>query len=161
MPLATLHDWTSRRLFEAAVAALAAIAALYVYEVAARYVFDAPTTWTIEGVSYALSVVIFAALPEATRRRAHVAIDILPSMAPARAARVLRRGTDALGAVVCGAAAWIIAAEALRQAERGLMTNAANPVPKWPLTAIVALGLGSAAVHFLRHAAAPRSEVSA
>ncbi len=148
--LARFHDTSSRWLFALAGGALCLAVALYVFEVIMRYGFGAPTTWSVEAVQYALAILIFCALPDITRRNAHVAIDIVPEALPPRAALWLGRITALLAAGACGVAGWIIAGEAARQFERGLMTNAANPIPRWWITAIIALGFASAALHFLR-----------
>ena len=152
--LGALHDTTSRWLFVLAGGALCAAVALYVFEVVMRYGFGAPTTWSGEAVQYALAVLIFCALPDVTRRNAHVAIDILPEALPPTASVWLVRATGLVAVAACGVAAWIVAGEALRQFDRGMMTNAANPIPRWPITAVIALGFGSAALHFLRQLAA-------
>jgi len=123
---------------------------LYVFEVVMRYGFNAPTTWSVEAVQYALAVLIFCALPDITRRNAHVTIDIIPEALPPHYALWLGRGTALLSAVACASAGWIIAGEAVRQFERGLMTNAANPIPRWWITAVIATGFTSAALHCLR-----------
>lgn len=148
--LGALHDASSRWLFRLAGAALCAAVGLYVFEVVMRYALGAPTTWSGEAVQYALAILIFCALPDVTRRNAHVAIDILPEALPPAAALWLGRATTLVAVAACGTAGWIVAGEALRQFERGLMTNAANPIPRWPITAVIALGFGSAALHFLR-----------
>lgn len=145
------HDESSRWLFRLAGAALLLAVALYVFEVVARYLFDAPTTWSGEAVQYALAVLIFCALPDVTRRSAHVAIDIVPEALPETARNILTRINALVAALATGLAAWIVAGESLRQFEKGLMTNAANPIPRWWITAFIALGLTSAALHFLRH----------
>jgi len=124
---------------------------LYAFEVVARYIFDAPTTWSGEAVQYALAILIFCALPDVTRRSAHVAIDIVPEALPKNARNVLAWINALVAALATGSAAWIVAGESMRQFEKGLMTNAANPVPRWWITAFIALGLASAALHFLRH----------
>lgn len=151
------HDVSSRWLFGLAGTALAAAVALYAFEVAARYFFDAPTTWSGEAVQYALAVLIFCALPDVTRRSAHIAIDILPEALPERARHALGAINHAIAALATASAAWIIAGESLRQFEKGLMTNAANPIPRWWITALIALGLASAALHFVRHATERRA----
>ncbi|MEM7488122.1 MAG: TRAP transporter small permease [Pseudomonadota bacterium] len=145
-------DAVSAALFALAGAALAAMAGLYLWEVVARYALGAPTIWTSDAVGYALSVAIFAALPEVTRRRAHVAVDILPAALPDRGRRVLIRATDAAAGLAAGTAGWIAAREAFKQFDRGLMTNAAIPVPRWPITALIAAGLILAALVLLRDA---------
>ena len=144
------HDATSRGLFWLAGGGLLLAVVLYVFEVVARYVFNAPTTWSSEAVQYALAVLIFCALPDITRRAAHVAIDIVPEALSGASARWLARFNSLVGAAATGTAAWIVANEAIRQFERGLMTNAAHPIPRWWITAVIALGLASAALHFLR-----------
>lgn len=103
-----------------------------------------------DAVQYALAVLIFCGLPEVTRRRAYGAIDIVPEALPAGIARLLGRFNAVLGALACAFAGWVVAGEALRQFDRGLLINAANPIPRWLITAIIALGFGSAARHVLR-----------
>lgn len=148
--LAIFHDTSSRWLFALAGGALALAALLYCLEVLMRYGLGTPTTWTGEAVQYALAIMIFCALPDITRRNAHIAIDILPEALPPHISRLLGRISALLAAAACGVAGWIIAGEALRQFERGLMTNAANPIPRWWITAVMAAGFLSAALHFLR-----------
>ena len=146
-------DGAAGALFALAGAATVAMAGLYLWEVVARYALGAPTIWTSDAVGYALSVAVFAALPEVTRRRAHVAVDIVPAALPGRGRVALTRATDAAAGLAAGAAGWIAAGEAWRQLERGVMTNAALPVPRWPITAVIALGLLLAALLLLRDAA--------
>ena len=150
--LGRLHDASSRALFWAAGLALCAAMALYLFEVASRYVLNAPTTWSGEAVQYCLAILIFAALPEVTRWSAHVAIDIVPTSLPERLAAPLLRLNGLIATAACSVAAFIAANEAMTQFERGLMTNAAHPIPRWWLTAVIALGLASAGLHFLRQA---------
>jgi TRAP-type C4-dicarboxylate transport system permease small subunit len=149
--LGHIHDLTSRYLFLVSGAALAAIVALYVFEVIRRYLFDAPTTWSGEVVQYALAVVIFGALPEVTRGSGHISIDILPDALSTGARHVLEAINDFLAAALTGTACLIVLQETLKLSGRSVMTNAAHPIPKWWITAILAIGLGSAALHFLRH----------
>ena len=82
-----------------------------------------------------------------------MAVDVLPAALPDRGRLTLTRATDAAAGLAAGAAGWIAAREALRQLERGLMTNAAVPVPRWPITAVIAVGLLLAALVLLRDAA--------
>lgn len=154
--LGDLHDATSRWLFALAGGALVAAVSLYVFEVIMRYGLGAPTTWSGEAVQYALAAMIFCALPDITRRNAHVAIDIIPQALPGGPAIWLGRFNAMLGTVACGVTGWIVAGEALRQFERGLMTNAANPIPRWWITTVIAVGFASAALHFLRQIAGRR-----
>lgn len=148
--MAGLHDASSRMLYRIAGAALALIVALYLYEVTARYLFNAPTTWSGEAVQYCLSVLIFFALPEMTRRHGHVAIDIIPTLASEPVRHRLSLFSFVLAGAVCLVAGSVVGREALKQFDRGLMTNAAHPIPRWWISAVIALGLLSAGLHFLR-----------
>jgi len=150
--LLRLHDAGTRALFALAWLALAFAGVLFVYGVVTRYFFNSPSTWAGEGVSYCLAVLIFAALPELTRERAHIAVDIVPESLPKRYADLLGRANALVATVVCGGAGWIVAGQALKQFDRGIMTNAANPIPKWGFTALIAIGFIGAATHFLRQA---------
>jgi TRAP-type C4-dicarboxylate transport system permease small subunit len=152
--LGSLHDASSRALFRVAGLALCAAVGLYLFEVVMRYIMNAPTTWSTEVVQYSLAVLIFAALPAVTMRSAHVAIDIVPDSLPARPARILARFNTLLGAAACGTAAYIVGAAMMKQFSTGLLTNAANPIPRWWITLVIALGLASAALHFARQALA-------
>lgn len=146
-----IHDRSSRWLFRLAGAALVAAVVLYSLEVNLRYFVNAPTSWSEEFVQYALVILIFCALPEVTRSGRHIAIDILPSALPDRACAILRRLNSLIAASATCVAAYIVANESLRQFETGLMTNAANPIPRWWITMLIAVGLASTALHFLRH----------
>lgn len=150
--LARLHDTTSRGLFLAAGASLALTVMLYLFEVCARYVFNAPTTWTSELVQYCLSAVIFLALPDITRRQAHILIDLIPQALSARGASILSHVNSFVAGIACASAGLIVAFETHKQFEQGLLTNAAHPIPRWWITAIIAVGLLSAALHFIRNA---------
>ena len=72
-----LHDAVTRISFAASAMILALIAISFSYEVAARYFFGAPTSWANAFVAYLLCAAIFLAVPEFTRRRAHVAVNLL------------------------------------------------------------------------------------
>jgi len=147
-----LHDQATRALFALAWLALAVAGTLFVYGVIARYFFNSPSTWAGEAVSYCLAVLVFASLPELTRQKAHIAVDIVPESLPKRYANILGRLNALVATVVCATAGWIAAGQAIKQFERGLMTNAANPIPRWGFTALIALGLIGAASHFIRQA---------
>lgn len=135
-----------------ALLVLAAMAVAYCYEVAARYFFNAPTRWISDYVAYGLCATIFLAVPDLTRRRAHVAITfLLDSASPARAA-LLRRLIALACAAACLAAAWISADENLRQYRAGEETIAALPVAKWYVSVFITYGLLGAGLHFVREA---------
>jgi TRAP-type C4-dicarboxylate transport system permease small subunit len=148
--LLRVHDWLARAFFVIASVALVAATSLFLFEVAARYIFAAPTAWSSEYIRYCLVAIIFMALPEMTRQKAHIAIEIVPEYLSRDMARLLGNLNLMISAVVSGVAGWIVGLEVLKQFESGLMTNAAFPIQRYPLTALIAFGFLGASSFFLR-----------
>ena len=151
-------DAATRGLFALACAALVTILFGYVAEVVLRYLFNAPTRWSSDVVSYALAVSVALALPAVTRDAGHVAITSLVDRLPARGRAWCNRALAMASALACGVAAALLAMEGLVQWRNGIETVAALPIPKWWLSGVAALGLGGAAAQFLRHAWAPGAQ---
>jgi TRAP-type C4-dicarboxylate transport system permease small subunit len=148
--LAGLHDALTSASFAGAAALLAAIAFSFCYEVAARYFFAAPTSWANAFVSYLLCAAIFLAVPELTRRHAHVAINLLiERLSPERAA-LLNRVIRAASAVACLLATWISANATLEQINLGIDTISSYPIPKWLVSIFIPYGMLSSSLYFLR-----------
>jgi TRAP-type C4-dicarboxylate transport system permease small subunit len=148
--LAGLHDAVTSASFAGSAAVLGAIAFSFCYEVAARYFFAAPTSWANAFVSYLLCAAIFLAVPELTRRRAHVAINLLlDRLSPNRAA-VLNRTIRAAGATACLLATWISANATLDQFNLGIDTISTYPIPKWCVSVFIPYGMLSSGLYFLR-----------
>src|SRR5262245_52780387 len=148
--LAHLHDAITAASFAAAAAILAAIAISFCYEVAARYFFSAPTSWANAFVSYFLCATIFLAVPELTRRRAHIAINLLIERLSPGPALALNRLIRAAGAAACLLATWISANATIEQINLGIETISAYPVPKWWVSIFIPYGMLSAGLYFLR-----------
>ena len=148
--LASLHDALTSASFAGAAALLAAIAFSFCYEVAARYFFAAPTSWANAFVSYLLCAAIFLAVPELTRRHAHVAINLLlDRLSPDRAA-LLNRVIRGASAVACLLATWISANATLEQINLGIDTISSYPIPKWLVSIFIPYGMLSSSLYFLR-----------
>jgi TRAP-type C4-dicarboxylate transport system permease small subunit len=145
-----LHDALTSASFAASAAVLAGIAFSFCYEVAARYFFAAPTSWANALVSYLLCAAIFLAVPELTRRRAHVAITLLLDRAPPGRARMLNRLVRTAGAAACFLATWISANATLDQFNLGITTISAWPIPKWWVSIFIPYGMLSSGIYFLR-----------
>jgi TRAP-type C4-dicarboxylate transport system permease small subunit len=157
--LGAWHDATSRAGFAVGAALCGYIAASLCFEVVSRYAFDAPTRWANPFANFALAVAIFCALPELTRRGAHICVNILLQRAPARFARFMERSIHALSAAATLCTAYICGLDTWRQFQDGIETMSAVPLPKWWISIFITLGLASAAVHFLRHLVAPGTPV--
>lgn len=148
--LAALHDAITAASFAGAAALLGAIAFSFCYEVAARYLFSAPTSWANAFVSYLLCAAIFLAVPELTRRHSHVAISLLLDRLPPAPASVLRHIIRVAGAAACLLATWITASATLDQFFLGVDTISTYPVPKWCVSIFIPYGMLSSGLYFLR-----------
>jgi TRAP-type C4-dicarboxylate transport system permease small subunit len=148
--LAELHDDLTSASFAASACVIAGIAFSFCYEVAARYLFAAPTSWANAFVSYMLCAAIFLAIPELTRRRAHVSINLLVDRLSPPHALMLNRVIRAAGAGACLLATWISANATLDQINLGIETISAYPVPKWLVSMFIPYGMLSSGLYFLR-----------
>lgn len=143
-------DAATRGLFALACAALVTMLFGYVAEVVLRYLFDAPTRWSSDVVSYALVVSVALALPAVTRDGGHVAITSLVDRLPERVRARCNRALAVASTLACGAAAALLAMQALVQWRDGIETVAALPIPKGWLSGVAALGFAGAGAQFLR-----------
>jgi TRAP-type C4-dicarboxylate transport system permease small subunit len=155
-------DAVNRACFLLGAAMIASIAAIYCYEVGARYLFDAPTEWSSLVSSLMFSVGTFLVIPEVTRRGAHVAVDILLQELRGPARRWLARVLMIVSSALCGVACAVTAVEAHRQFASDINIMSTLIVPKWIVTVFMPFGFAGAAVYFLRAAVgqgdAPRTD---
>jgi TRAP-type C4-dicarboxylate transport system permease small subunit len=148
--LGKLHDAITRGGYQLAALIVIVIACSYVFEVVARYFFNAPTEWANAIVSYLLCAVIFLALPEQTRRRAHITITLLMDRASPRLRAVWIMLLAVAAAATCLAAFCISAGESWAQYRDGILTVGVYEIPKWWTSVVIAYGLLSSGLYFLR-----------
>ena len=128
---------------------LALIVCSYVYEVITRYVFDSPTAWASDFVSYALCATVFLALPRVTKDKAHVAVTILVDIAPEKLADIVHVFVSVIGFLCLSLAAWISLQENIRQFTRNIETLAIVPIPQWWVSAFITFGFAVSALYML------------
>jgi TRAP-type C4-dicarboxylate transport system permease small subunit len=151
--LSAAHDAVTRAGFHGAAACLVVITCAYFYEVIARYFFGAPTSWSSALVSYALCGMVFMAMPELSRQRIHIVINMLLDwLSPAKANR-LRRVLSLAAGAVCLLAAWFSFDATVSQYQQGIQTLAAWPIEKWSVSSFIVYGMLSTSIYFLRQAA--------
>ncbi|MPZ57434.1 MAG: TRAP transporter small permease subunit [Rhizobiales bacterium] len=148
--LADWHDGLTKAGFALATFFVGVIAASFVYEVIARYVFDAPTFWSYAVGEYVLCATIFLSVPELTRRGAHININLISDRLAPEQARRLRLFIGLLAAGACFVAAWIAGTESWRQCVQDVTTLTSFPIPKWWVSIFIPYGFLSSAIHFLR-----------
>lgn len=152
---ARVHDAVTQASYAIGAVMLLLITVSYIYEVVARYFFNAPTRWAADFVGYALLASIFLLLPYVTAKRRHVAVSLVPERLNERAERTLLRVVDLIGAVFCAYAAYLSLMENIRQATNGVLTVGNEPIPKYLISSFITYGLALAALHFLRHVIRP------
>ncbi len=147
--LCRLHDGISDAGYIVGTIALAAMAAIYCYEVVTRYFFGIATSWGNDLFVNIMLISIFAMVPHATRKGQHIAISLLADTVPALRAP-LRLAVGAVGVGVCAFVAWMSFEENLRQVALGIATEQNWPLPKIWMSAWITFGFLGAALYFLR-----------
>ena len=94
----TLERWTSALSLWCACAMLALAAALGMFQILMRFVFEQPAEWTEVLIRFSLIWMVFLAIPTAFRQGAMVSVDVLYRWSPPRLRRVLD-GVVALAAL--------------------------------------------------------------
>jgi len=155
--LAAAHDAVTGIGFAGAALCTALIAVSFCYEVVSRYFFNAPTEWATPLVTYSMLAMIFLAVPELTRRAAHIAINLLLDRAKGTSARVLHAAIRATAAAACLLAAWFSADATLGQFQQGVWTNPPFAIPKWAISALIPYGMLSSGIYFLRQLVSGRT----
>jgi TRAP-type C4-dicarboxylate transport system permease small subunit len=131
---------------------LAAVA-VTVYEVAARYLFHAPTNWAHETTTTLCAVGFALGGAYAFARNEHIRITALSDRLPAGGRRVLEILGLLLGIVYLGGlgyAAWHQAADSIWRFDASGWTPELTPgPPNWPLPSIVRAALVAGTLLFL------------
>ena len=129
----------NRLLFAFAAAIIFAVVPMLLYEVVARYVFDAPTVWAMEASTLVFGPHFMLAGPYLLHLRGHVAVDILSEKAsglPKKALEIFSFLVVAVFAAVFAKVSWPLAVNAFELGETSF--SAWNP-PIWWMKFIVPL----------------------
>ena len=145
-----VHDKITYALFVLGVILIGCIGILYVYEVGARYFFNAPTSWGNDTSSFMLSVATFLCIPQLVKGGGHVAVTIIFQYSSPVASLWIARITAVAAALVCAAGAYMAFEEVTRQITNDILTNTTTAVPKWWITGFIPYGLANAALYFAR-----------
>ena len=119
-----------------------ATAAMISYEVAARYIFNAPTIWAEELSRVFLVWGTFLAMAALLRRRSHIRITLITGHLSAGAQRLCEIFAMAMVALLSGVAGWYGGTIAYDSFERGRTTATMLDLPQWTLEVTVPLGFG-------------------
>ncbi len=128
-----LNDW----LAHLAAWLFAATGGMLTYEVLARYMFNAPTTWAAEISQLFLIWGTYLGVARALRRREHIRIAVLDQFLPTQARRML----DALSVLLIGGFAAVVlyygSGIAWDSLERGRSTGTMLNIPNWWSEAVI------------------------
>ncbi len=150
--LCAIHDWLTGLAAILAAIGLICIVTFYVYEVVTRYIFNSPTAWVSDFVSYFLCISVFLALPKVTRDKGHVAVTILVDILPGRFAGYIHVAISLIGFLCLGFATWISLQENIRQYSKNIDTLAIISIPQWWVSSFITFGLALSAFYMLRYA---------
>jgi len=149
--LVKAHDALTHWSFVVASVLLGVIFVEYCLEVVLRYIFNAPTDWGGELISYAQCASVFLVMPLLTKTGGHVAITIIVERMPPRAAGILAWILYFLSFVICVLGTWITWDESVRQYVQDVQLMKVHPLPQWWISIFVGYGFGMSALHYLRH----------
>jgi len=148
--LARVHDALTQLGIVLSAVLLGLITAFYTLEVVLRYLFNAPTTWTDEAISYSLCMAVFLAMPHVTKIGGHVAVTIVVDKTTPRIARAVSWVIYLIAFVICAIGTWISLDENIRQYVQEVFLMRVHPIPKWWISSFITFGFAMSALHFLR-----------
>jgi C4-dicarboxylate transporter DctQ subunit len=136
------------------IVALAAMTLLTFVQVVMRYLFGTGFVWSLEVTTYLFAWLVLIGMSYGVRTQAHIAVDLLTTKLPPRAARGVALVTLALALAYCalmifGSIAFVERLMALGNAARDI------PVQRWVLTAVMPFGFVLLAVRLLQAARLP------
>lgn len=120
---------------------LAAITTLVLYEIGARYLFDAPTIWSQDLSIYLFLWFAFLGLGPTERAGHHIRIDLLYVKLPAAPRRTLEVATYLCVTAFALVAAWYGAEAAMQSLRFGRRALSLFSVPLWIPQLSLAVGM--------------------
>lgn len=133
------------------IVALAGMTLLTFVQVVLRYVFGTGLVWSLEVTTYLFAWLVLIGMSYGVRTQAHIAVDLLTSRLPPRAARGVAVVAFVCSLAYCalmiyGSAAFVDRLMALGNDARDI------PVPRWLLTAVMPFGFALLAVRLIQAA---------
>ena len=119
---------------------LITIMAINVYEVIARYVFNAPTIWTVEISTYLMLISVFLAAAYTLQEGGHTKVDFLISRLSTKNRRIIDIITSILGIIFVVVLVWKSTELALFTHTIGSKSMTQLAIPLFPIYIIVPIG---------------------
>ena len=134
--------WTS-------MAVLAFMMLTICYDAIMRYLFAAPTSWSLEINSFLLVYLAVVGAGEAQRHDAHIRITFFIDKLPGRVKALIALLTGFIGMTFCTILVWRGGLMALQSFEYGERVSSAFGTPLVYPYALLPIGFGALAVQFL------------
>lgn len=136
----TLIDAISRWTGLIASISLLLMTLVVTYEVASRYLFNAPTIWAWDVNVQLMLLLIMLGLAETYRRDAHVRVDVLVGMFSARTRAWLDVAFAPVFFLVAGVIVWAGWIYFTKSYSRGQTASTVFAPPLWPVKFTIVLG---------------------
>lgn len=131
------------------VVSLALSVGFLVVDILLRVTINVALPWAAEATRYAIVWLVFIGGSRAALLGAHITIDALPELLPARAARVVTRLSFALSAASCAVLAWFSLLLVL-QMTRFSQLSPSLEVPMWWVYLALPVGFAMMTIRFLQ-----------
>jgi TRAP-type C4-dicarboxylate transport system permease small subunit len=148
--LLRFHDWLTFASLWFGAILLGVILFAYCWEVIVRYLFNAPTTWSIEVITYSQCAAVFLTIPYLCQKGGHVAVTVVIDRTSPAFAERLSWFIYLVGFVVCAILTWMSLDENVRQILNDVQIMAVHSIPKWWISVFLTYGFGMSALHYLR-----------
>lgn len=137
--LATVISWVGTVL---AVTVLAAVVAILVYEIVARFGFNRPTGWSDEMVAYLMPAIVFLGAGYTLLRGGHIRIDSVYVLLPASMRRWCRVVNESVGLAALVLVTWYAGFMVQRVHRSELVASAGTlTFPEYVFRLVVPVGL--------------------
>lgn len=140
--------WFTRGLQMIGQVVLAFMAVTICYDALMRYVFAAPTNWSLEVNTFLIIYLAVMTAAEVEREDGHIRITFLVEKAPPTVRRLIAALIGAVGVVFCGILAWRGGLLALQAVEYGERVSSAFGTPIVIPYAMLPIGFGALAIQF-------------
>lgn len=135
-------DWLSDALGIVAGATIAMMTAVVVYDVVARYFFNAPTSWAVDLTEMLMLPAVYLALAYTTKVSGHVNVDMLLMRMSEKTQERLAIIAQVVSLVFAAAALWASWNAAVNYFQRWPVTMAAS-LPQAPAVMLILLGVAA------------------
>jgi len=119
------------------------------YDSIMRYVFKAPTSWSLEINTFLIIYIATMTAADVQREDAHIRITFFTDKLGAAAQRAIRRVIGVAGTLFCAVMAWYGGEQALQAAEFGERVSSSLGTPMVLPLAMLPIGFGALALQFL------------